>query len=48
MSDLKHELHAKLRVSRAAMLSKVEGLSEYDMRRPMTPTGKSARLRGLR
>lgn len=39
MSDLKHELHAKLRVSRAAMLAKVEGLSEYDMRRPMTPTG---------
>ncbi len=39
MSDLKHELHAKLQISRAAMLSKVEGLSDYDRRRPMTPTG---------
>lgn len=39
MPDLKHELHAKLRVSRAAMLSKLEGLSDYDRRRPLTPTG---------
>jgi uncharacterized damage-inducible protein DinB len=28
-----------LRQSRAAMLEKVDGLSERDMRRPMTPTG---------
>jgi hypothetical protein len=39
VTDLKHELHAKLRVGRAIMLAKLEGLSEYDMRRPMTPTG---------
>ncbi|MBK5330588.1 MAG: DinB family protein [Ilumatobacteraceae bacterium] len=39
MSDLKQELHRQLRVARATMLSKVTGLSEYDMRRPMTPTG---------
>ena len=39
MTDLKKELHAKLQVSRATMLAKLDGLSEYDMRRPMTPTG---------
>lgn len=39
MSDLKGELHRKLHASRAALLSKLEDLSEYDMRRPMTPTG---------
>ncbi len=39
MTDIKHDLHDKLNVSRAVMLAKVEGLSEYDMRRPMTPTG---------
>ena len=39
MTDLKEELHAKLQVARATMLSKLEGLSEYEMRRPMTPTG---------
>jgi hypothetical protein len=39
--DLKAELHARLRRSRAAVLSKLDGLSEYDMRRPMTPTGTS-------
>lgn len=37
--DLKDVLHDKLRQSRAVMLDKVEGLSDYDMRRPMTPTG---------
>jgi hypothetical protein len=37
--DLKHELHRKLRASRAALLSKLDGLGEYDRRRPMTPTG---------
>ncbi len=37
--DIKGELHSKLRASRAVMLARVEGLSEYDLRRPMTPTG---------
>jgi hypothetical protein len=39
MSDLKEELHSKLQASRAVLLSKVDDLSEYDRRRPMTPTG---------
>jgi hypothetical protein len=39
VSDVKEELHRKLQASRAALLSKVENLSEYDRRRPMTPTG---------
>lgn len=39
MSDLKEELHRKLQAGRAGLLSKLEGLSEYDLRRPMTPTG---------
>jgi Protein of unknown function (DUF664) len=39
VTDLKEELHRKLRAARAALLSKLEGLSEYDLRRPMTPTG---------
>ena len=39
MSDLKEELHGKLQAGRAVLLSKLENLSEYDRRRPMTPTG---------
>ena len=39
MTDLKDELLAKLDQSRAVMLAKLEGLSEYDVRRPVTPTG---------
>jgi hypothetical protein len=39
MSDLKEELHHKLQASRAALLSKLDNLSEFDRRRPMTPTG---------
>lgn len=39
MSDLKDELHASLRASRGVMLAKLDNLSEYDRRRPMTPTG---------
>lgn len=39
MSDVKGELHCKLQASRAALLSRLDGLSEYDRRRPMTPTG---------
>jgi hypothetical protein len=38
-TSVKHELHRKLHISRAAVLSKLDGLSEYDLRRPMTPTG---------
>jgi hypothetical protein len=37
--DLKDELHRKLRGSRHLLLSKLDGISEYDRRRPMTPTG---------
>ena len=40
-SDVKEELHRKLQAARAMLLSKLEGLSEYDMRRPMTPTGSN-------
>jgi hypothetical protein len=39
VSDLKEELHRKLQASRAALVSKLEGLTEHDLRRPMTPTG---------
>jgi Protein of unknown function (DUF664) len=39
VSDLKAELHRKLQDSRAGLLSRLDGLSEYDRRRPMTPTG---------
>ncbi|MEP7201317.1 MAG: DinB family protein [Ilumatobacteraceae bacterium] len=39
MADLKEELHRQLRVARAITMSKLRGLSEHDMRRPMTPTG---------
>ena len=39
MTDLKEELHRKLQASRATLLSKLDNLSEYDRRRPMTPTG---------
>lgn len=39
MTDLKAELQAGLRSKRAIMLAKLDGLSEYDQRRPLTPTG---------
>ena len=39
MADLKEELHRNLKASRAVLLSKLDGLCEYDRRRPMTPTG---------
>ena len=39
VGGLKAELHGKLRASRAGLLSKLDRLSEYDLRRPMTPTG---------
>jgi len=38
ISDPKSDLHTYLREGRAAMLWKLAGLSEYDIRRPMTPT----------
>jgi uncharacterized damage-inducible protein DinB len=37
--DLKKDLHAKLTSRRSAVMTKLDGLSEYDLRRPMTPTG---------
>ncbi len=35
----KAELHEYLKEARAALLWKLEGLSEYDLRRPLVPTG---------
>jgi uncharacterized damage-inducible protein DinB len=35
----KTELHTYLQTAREALLWKLEGLSEYDVRRPMVPTG---------
>jgi uncharacterized damage-inducible protein DinB len=37
--DPKNTLHRYLRNAREALLWKLEGLSEYDVRRPLTPTG---------
>ena len=39
MTDLKDELHRKLQAGRAGLLSKLKDLSEFDLRRPLTPTG---------
>ncbi|TMR12423.1 DinB family protein [Nonomuraea turkmeniaca] len=38
-SDPKADLHRYLQTAREALLWKLDGLSEYDVRRPMTPTG---------
>ena len=38
-SDPKADLHRYLQGARDALLWKLEGLTEYDLRRPMTPTG---------
>jgi uncharacterized damage-inducible protein DinB len=38
-SDPKADLHRYLQLAREALLWKLEGLSEYDVRRPMVPTG---------
>jgi hypothetical protein len=38
-ADLKADLHGYLRAAREAVLWKLEGLSEYDVRRPVVPTG---------
>lgn len=37
--DAKADLHFYLQSARDALLWKLEGLSEYDIRRPLTPTG---------
>jgi len=37
--DVKAELHNYLRGARETLVWKLEGLSEYDIRRPLTPTG---------
>lgn len=37
--DIKEILHAKLREARASLLAAVDGADEYDLRRPLTPTG---------
>ncbi|HET6166015.1 MAG TPA: DinB family protein, partial [Marmoricola sp.] len=39
MSDLKDILLDKLREARAAVVGTLDGLDEYDVRRPMTPSG---------
>ncbi|MDH5421432.1 MAG: DinB family protein [Acidimicrobiia bacterium] len=39
MSTIKDDLHRYLKAGRAAVLWKLEGLSEYDVRRPLVPTG---------
>ena len=36
--DLKTTLHGYLRSQRRALVSKLDGLDEYDVRRPLTPT----------
>ena len=36
---MKEILRDKLREGRAALLSRLDGLGEYDLRRPLTPTG---------
>jgi uncharacterized damage-inducible protein DinB len=38
-SDPKADLHRYLQNAREALLWKLDGLSEYDVRRPLTPTG---------
>lgn len=39
MSTPKDDLHRYLQVGREAVLWKLDGLSEYDVRRPLVPTG---------
>lgn len=39
MTDPKDDLHRALRAARDALLWKLDGVSEYDARRPLTPTG---------
>ncbi len=37
--DAKADLHRYLQAAREALLWKLDGLAEYDIRRPLTPTG---------
>lgn len=39
MSSPKRDLHRYLQIGRQSVLWKLEGLSEYDVRRPLVPTG---------
>lgn len=39
INDPKDDLHRYLKAAREALVWKLDGLSEYDARRPMTPTG---------
>src|ERR1700694_2930275 len=39
LEGTKADLHRYLQVGRDALLWKLDGLSEYDIRRPLTPTG---------
>ena len=39
--DFKDDLHRYLRISREAVLWKLDGLPEYDVRRPLVPTGST-------
>ena len=41
-SDPKTDLHCYLQTARQAVVWKLDGLSEYDIRRPLTPTGSAA------
>ena len=38
-TDVKAELHGYLRGAREVLVWKLDGLGEYDIRRPLTPTG---------
>src|SRR5262245_16983676 len=38
-SDIKKQLHLYLRGARETLVWKLDGLGEYDKRRPLTPTG---------
>ena len=40
-TDPKDDLHRYLQISRDAVLWKLDGLSEYDARRPLVPTGNN-------
>jgi hypothetical protein len=37
--DVKGDLHTYLRGARETLVWKLDGLGEYDLRRPLTPTG---------
>ena len=37
-ADAKADLHRYLQAAREALLWKLDGLAEYDIRRPLTPT----------